>query len=165
MIPASRMAFVILMSCSLAAAAPPAKEAEKPTCAVLPFSVHPRVRGIVSSDDVQVLTDRYSAELTRLGCFRIVDQDYRDAVRNRGGSANAQKYVKGTIGLVGETFTINTRVVNASNGIVELQIFTDFKGSLDHLLTVALKENAEALLLALDEQEPKGKTPSRSPSC
>ena len=105
MISAPRPCLALLLAFGLLAA--PALAEDQPTCAILPFNVLPSVRGTISLEDITLLTDRFSAELTRLAYFRVVDSDFREAARVRGGAAVAQKYIKGTIGMIGETITIN----------------------------------------------------------
>ncbi len=127
--------------------------ADKPTFTVVPFVVQPAVRGRVSVEDSWVLTERFAAELSRQEVFRLLDSEFLEAARERGSSANAQKLVRGMIGHVGETYTLQTRVVDVKTGVVETQVATDSTGSVDELLTRGLRANADALVKAWLERK------------
>ena len=57
------------------------------------------------------------------------------------------------IGYVGETYTLQTRIVDVKSGVVETQVATDSQGPVDELLTRGLQANAEALVRAWQEKK------------
>lgn len=126
---------------------------EKPTFTVMPFVIQPAVRGRISMEAGEVLTERFAAELTRQGVFRLMDSEFLETARARGSSAGAQKLVRGMIGYVGETYTLQTRIVDVKSGVVETQVATDSQGPVDELLTRGLQANAEALVRAWQEKK------------
>jgi formylglycine-generating enzyme required for sulfatase activity/TolB-like protein len=128
---------------ALSAAAPP-----KPTCAVLTFDA----RGGVSKDDAALLTDRFSIEMDKLGLYTLTPREKQaevlreqkfarsdncsatDCAIEAGRLLGAQFMIYGSVGRVGETYTVNAYLVNVETGAGVKTAGEDFPGKIDEVL-------------------------------
>ena len=103
----------------------------------------------VSPVAMEVLRDRYSAELAQTGCFQLVDGSLIPEGQEEG---RIEKTIQVAIGKIGETYTLNARVVDPRTRIIDVQVATDFKGPIEDLLSKAIPENAAALAQAVGDK-------------
>lgn len=119
-------------------------------------------KGVVN-DEALMLTSRLNSELVRLGVFRVVERarvdellkemgfqqsgacDEDKCVAQVGKLLGVQYMVGGEIGLVGEAYTLEVRLINVSSGQIIRATSDTYQGPIEGLLeimkNVALKLN------------------------
>lgn len=128
----------------------------KPTISVLNLTS----AGGINRDEAVLLTDRLLTELTQTGYFQVTERDRRDEILREvafqlsgacdeasclakaGKYLGVQKMVGGTVGGIGETYSVNLRMVDVETGRIERTALKDYQGSIDNLLTMAMQEVA-----------------------
>ncbi len=125
----------------------PGKAQEKPTLAVLEFDGFG-----ISTQEVAALSNRLRTNLTQLGTYRIIErglmqqilleQDFQltgctsdECAVEIGQLLGAQFMLAGSIGKVGNTWTIEMRIVNVQSGEVVRTASYDTRGEVDIVLT------------------------------
>ena len=111
-----------------------------------------------------MLSDRFAIELDRLGCYRIVarskmkeileEQKFQANERcsaaecavEAGQLLGAQYMVYGSIGKIGELFSVNTFLVDVESGVTMRSATTDLRGGKEEALTILMARNAYELL-------------------
>lgn len=132
------------------------QSSSRPTLSVMNL----KAAGSVSSEQAVLLTDRFLLELARTERFDVVERSRRDDILKEtafqqsgicdeaaclvqaGKLLGVQKMVGGTIGRIGETFSVNLRMVDVATGRIEQTAIRDFTGPEDVLLTTAMREIA-----------------------
>ena len=123
-----------------------AQKAGKITVAVLDFSP----RGI-SNLEAQTLTDRFATELNKTGAAILVDRNVVNEVMQEQGYTQAecsseecaaevgamlgvQFMISGSLGKLGETYTIDAKMFEVATGAAEKTINTTYAGKVDGLI-------------------------------
>jgi len=168
------LSFVLATFVLLPTAAFP--QAQKSTCAVLTFDA----RGGVSKDEALILTDRFSTELGKTETYTLMTRSKMGEVlqlqkfaRSDNCSATecaveagkmlaVQYMVYGSIGKVGQTFTVTASSVNVETGAAEKTASVDRRGEIDDLLTAGMASLARRLVGQESEMEGEA-PPSRLP--
>jgi len=145
-------------------------QADKPTCAVLTFDA----RAGVSKDETLILTDRFAAELGRTGVYTLMTRSKMGEVlqlqkfaRSDNCSATecameagrmlaVQFMIYGSIGKVGQTFTVTANTINVESGAAEKTASVDQRGEVDGLLTTGMASLARRLV---GQEEMEGDAP------
>tara|TARA_B100001013_G_scaffold201301_1_gene121944 strand:- start:347 stop:1339 length:993 start_codon:yes stop_codon:yes gene_type:complete len=116
----------------------------------------------LKDNEVKTLTDRLRNELVQNGNFKVVERSKIDEILSEqkfqmsgcvdeclievGKILGASKIVIGSIGMVGNTYTISARMVDAETGEIENAFSYDSKYNIDLLLTNGMKEVALRLI-------------------
>lgn len=124
-----------------------AGETEKPTVAVLDFEG----RGI-SILESQTLTDRFTTELANTDRVRMVDRNTmtdvlveqgfssgectsQECAAEVGAALGVEFMINGTIGLIGNTYTIDCKMFSVATGAAESMKNVSYQGEVDGLIT------------------------------
>ena len=124
-----------------------AGETEKPTVAVLDFEG----RGI-SILESQTLTDRFTTELSNTDRVRMVDRNTmtdvlveqgfssgectsEECAAEVGAALGVEFMINGTIGLIGNTYTIDCKMFSVATGAAESMKNVSYQGEVDGLIT------------------------------
>ena len=124
-----------------------AGETEKPTVAVLDFEG----RGI-SILESQTLTDRFTTELANTDRVRMVDRNTmtdvlveqgfssgectsEECAAEVGAALGVEFMINGTIGLIGNTYTIDCKMFSVATGAAESMKNVSYQGEVDGLIT------------------------------
>ncbi|MFA5042697.1 MAG: SUMF1/EgtB/PvdO family nonheme iron enzyme [Kiritimatiellia bacterium] len=145
--------FPALLTATLAAWA-----ADKPTCAVMTFQP---LSG-VNEGQARLVSERIFSEIGKTDKYRMIERAQAEQVLKEnqvalsatdtsgaievGKILAAQHIVIGSVGKIGDLFTINSRLVSVESGYVEAMATTDHEGRLEDLLRVAAVNNARQLL-------------------
>ena len=120
---------------------------EKPTLAVLEFDGFG-----IADPEIQTLTNRLRTNLTQLGVYRIIErglmlqvlleQDFQmtgctsdECAVEVGQLLGAQLMLAGSIGRVGNTWTVEMRIIDVETGAVTKSASYDTRGEIDLVLT------------------------------
>jgi TolB-like protein len=107
----------------------------------------------VNVDECAILTERLIAELTNTGGFTVMDRGARDArldqmayeqtgmvgneiVAQVGKELGVNKMATGTVGRLGQTWTVSVRLIDVNRGVSERSVTRDYRGEIDALLGV-----------------------------
>jgi len=131
--------------------------AQKQTLAVFDFS-----NNGLKNNDIKLLTDRLRVEIVQLGKYEVVERERIDEIFKEqqlqvsgcvdeclievGKLLGASRIVLGSIGKVGNFYTINAKLINATSGKVEEAVSYDSKYSIDDLLVKGMNEVSMQLL-------------------
>jgi TolB-like protein len=117
----------------------------------------------ISQDEAISLTDALRSELGKTGKYQVIERTQMDAILQeqgfqQSGACNneecaleigkllsVQYMVLGSIGMVGETFAINIRMVDIKTGKIENELTENYKGKVDGLLTDIIPRAAQKL--------------------
>lgn len=115
----------------------------------------------VSASEARTLTDRFRSEMVRTNIFTVLERNQMDAVLEEQGFQQSgcvsdecmveigrligvQAMAGGSIGKIGQTYTIDIRLIEVETGKILRTVSEDYKGSVDGLLNV-LKTAANKL--------------------
>lgn len=145
--------FPTLLAVTLAAWA-----TDKPTCAVMTFQ---SLSG-VNEGQARLVSERIFSEIGKTDKYRMIERAQAEQVLKEnqvalsatdtsgaievGKILAAQHIIIGSVGKIGNLFTINSRLVSVESGYVEAMATTDHEGRLEDLLRVAAVNNARQLL-------------------
>ncbi|MRR10038.1 PEGA domain-containing protein, partial [bacterium] len=153
--PASRRPMILALALLAAAAAaqPPAGGApEKTAVAVLKFE--PRN---ISEAEAVILSDRLRAELVNTGQYNVLEREQMDKILREqklqltGACSDASCLVKvgqlmavtkmmgGTISKIGNTYTVQARVIDVEKGVIETEVSQDFTGTIEDVQQWGMK--------------------------
>jgi len=129
----------------------------------------------ISEGEASILTDRLLVELACTPRFKVIDRERRDELLKEtafgqtgacddatcliqaGKYLQAEKMVGGSVGRIGDIYTINLIMVDVETGRIEYATPLDLPGSIDELLTTAMWKVAWQLarsgLSERDQQE------------
>lgn len=117
----------------------------------------------ISEADAKFLTERLVIELQRAGVFEVMERDKMDDILREQGFQQTgacdetaclveagrllpvEKMIGGSVGKVGNVFSAQIRLIDLMTGKVERTATRDYRGELEHLLTVGMRESAEEL--------------------
>ena len=113
-------------------------------------------------NEVRTLTDRLRTELVQLGKFKVVERSKIDDILKEqgfqlsgcvdeclievGNLLGATSIILGSIGIVGDIYTISARMVNTTTGEVEKAISYDSEYDIENLLKFGMRDCAYQLL-------------------
>lgn len=126
-----------------------AQEEEKMKIAVLDFSN----TGGISNEESITLTNRLRSMLVQANTMIVLERGKMEEILGEQGFQqtgctstecavevgkllNVQKMVSGSIGRIGETYTIDLVLIDVSTAAIEKSFFNDYKGAIDGLLKV-----------------------------
>ncbi|MCU0606303.1 MAG: penicillin-binding protein activator LpoB [Candidatus Edwardsbacteria bacterium] len=136
----------------------------------------------VSEADARFLTERLGIELSRTGAFDLLEREkMAEILREQGfqqtGACDetaclvevgrllpVEKMIGGAVGHVGSVYSAQLRLIDLRTGLVERTATRDYKGELEYLLTVGMRETAEELAGKIGPQaqaqaQPAGASP------
>ncbi|MBI5805912.1 hypothetical protein HZA73_07690 [candidate division TA06 bacterium] len=117
----------------------------------------------ISEQDTRFLTDRLTIELQRAGTFDVLERDKMDEILKEQGFQQTgacdetaclveagrmlpvQKMIGGSLGRIGDVYAAQLRLIDLKTGKVEVTSARDYKGQMEFLLTVGMREVAEEL--------------------
>ena len=124
----------------------------------------------LSINEVRTLTDRLRTELVQLEKFNVVERSKIDEILSEqkfqmsgcvdeclievGKLLGATSVVIGSIGKVGNTFTVSARIVNATTGEIEKAISYDSQYNIDELLTLGMRNVVRKLIGKEEDSKP-----------
>jgi TolB-like protein len=144
----------------------------------------------VSGDEAKALTVRLINEIQNLATFDVLEREQMQGVLKEQGFQQTgacdetsclmevgkllavEKIIGGSISRVGETFTVQARIIDLQTGRVEKAVSRDYKGGIDVLMTLGMHEVAAEMCGKLSQQndvkviikpEQRYKMESRSP--
>lgn len=136
-----------------------AQETEKPLVAVLPFSSR-----ILDSSAIDGLMSAMNSELVNTGAFRVMERSQMDGIlreqgfRETGACDGADcaveagkilsvdEMVLGSVGKVGNTYTVSVRLVDVGTGEVLKSVTKNSRAEVDAILTDILPQVANDLV-------------------
>lgn len=152
----NKKSIFILLAAVLAAMLPAAaqdKAPEKTAVAVLQFE--PRN---ISQAEAVILSDRLRAELVGSNHFNVLEREQMDKILREqklqltGACSDASCLVKvgqlmavtkmmgGTISKIGNTYTVQARVIDVEKGVIETEVSQDFTGTIEDLQQWGMKK-------------------------
>ena len=144
---------------------PPARDKDKPTCAVLPF----KAMGDISAGMAEILAERVFFTVAKSGHFQMIERTQvertlkenqistivSDTAGIEAGRLLGSKYVIiGSVGQLGKLTTVNSRIVNVETGEITAQAMNDHEGRIEDLLRVAEQSAQQLLAQARGGQAP-----------
>jgi len=122
----------------------------------------------VSEVEASALTDRLRTEIINMGQVSVVERAEMDEVLREQGYQQtgcftsecmvevgkligAEKIVSGSISKVGNTFSVNARLINVETGEIENSITYDLSGVIDELLISGMR-NVSQLLFTINKE-------------
>ena len=107
----------------------------------------------ISQAEAKTLTDRLRSHLVRTGVFTVLERDQMDEILQEQGFQQSgcvsdeclveiglligvQRMVGGSIGKIGQTYTLDLRIIDVSTGRIEKTVSEDYRGERDGLLDV-----------------------------
>lgn len=134
-------------------------QATKPTVAVLTLDASEGV----SKDQALLLSDRLSIEIDRADTFTLINRSKMaeqlelnnfsrlescraaECAVEAGRILGATHMIYGSIGKIGETYSLNTYLIAVESGATLQSVSTDSPGDIDQMLVLGLAKNAEEL--------------------
>ncbi|MBN8707142.1 MAG: hypothetical protein J0L62_14825 [Bacteroidetes bacterium] len=122
----------------------------KATVAVLDFKL---LSGL-TKEEVTALTSKFRTSLAKTKAYDVLDRTNMDAILQEqnftlseacntdecviqiGKLLSAERIINGDIGRIGDTYTINVKMINVTSGRIELVENQEYEGKLDGLLRV-----------------------------
>jgi curli biogenesis system outer membrane secretion channel CsgG len=117
----------------------------------------------ISEQDTKFLTDRLTIELQRTGTFDVLERDKMSEILKEQGFQQTgacdetaclveagrmlpvQKMIGGSLGKIGDVYAAQLRLIDLKTGKVEMTSARDYKGQMEFLLTVGMREVSEEL--------------------
>jgi len=142
-----------------------AQTAQIPTVAVMPLEASG-----VTADEAKLLASRLNSELVRVGAFRVVERTRVDdllremgfqqsgacatneCVAEVGKLLSVQYMVGGTVGRIGQTLVLDTRLIEVSSGRIIRTTSDNHQGPVEGLLEIL--KNVAIRLADRQEQPP-----------
>jgi len=107
----------------------------------------------VSPSEARTLTDRFRSELVQTNVFTVLEREQMDAVLEEQGFQQSgcvsdecmveigkligvQAMIGGSIGKIGQTYTLDLRIIQVETGKILRTVSEDYKGDVDGLLDV-----------------------------
>lgn len=155
-----RKIFFLVYFLAAAAGSAAVDKRTKPTCAILTFDA----RAGMSTDEADLLSDRFMIELDKLRRYTIVSRSKMNEVLklqqfSRSDSCSAsecaieagqilgvQFMIYGSLGKIGSLYTMNSYLIDVETGATEKSATTDHHGGIEDMLTIVMASNAKKLL-------------------
>ncbi len=117
----------------------------------------------ISEAEAKFLTERLVIELQRAGVFEVMERDRMEEILKEQGFQQTgacdetaclveagrllpvEKMIGGSVGKVGNVYSAQIRLIDLMTGKLEKTATRDYRGELEHLLTVGMRESAEEL--------------------
>jgi TolB-like protein len=128
----------------------------------------------ITKDELVILADRLSSEIFKLGEYTVVERSAMDEILSEqgfqqsgctttdcavevGALLGVQKMVTGSIGKIGNLYTITAKSINVETGGLDNQISLDVSGTIEVLLTETMSQVSQQLF-RIESQELISKT-------
>jgi TolB-like protein len=115
----------------------------------------------VSKSAAKTLTDRLRSKLVNTGVFHVLERDQMDEILGEQGFQQSgcvsdeclveigrlvgvQQMIGGTIGKIGQTYTLDLRIIDVQTGRILKTVSDDYRGAADGLLGI-LEEAANKI--------------------
>jgi TolB-like protein len=151
---------------------------DRPTVSVIDL----RALEGVTEGEAQILTDRLMSEIAATDVYRIVNRSERNArleqlgyemsgacddatcVAEIGRELGVEKMISGSIGRLGQTWTVMVQLVDVETALTENPVHNDYKGEIDELLGVMAVVAAELVGREVRVRPPRiSEEPSSAP--
>jgi TolB-like protein len=123
----------------------------------------------ISKDELTILADRLSSEIFKLGEYTVVERSAMDEILSEqgfqqsgctttdcavevGALLGVQKMVTGSIGKIGNLYTITAKSINVETGGLDNQISLDVSGTIEVLLTETMSQVSKQLFRIESEE-------------
>ncbi len=123
----------------------------------------------ISKDELVILADRLSSEIFKLGEYTVVERSAMDEILSEqgfqqsgctttdcavevGALLGVQKMVTGSIGKIGNLYTITAKSINVETGGLDNQISLDVSGTIEVLLTETMSQVSKQLFRIESEE-------------
>ncbi len=134
----------------------------------------------IPADQAITLTDRFRSELAPCGKFRLVERSKMDEILREQGFQQSgctstecavqtgrllgvDKMISGSVAKLGETWTVNARVIDVGTSEILQTAVIDRRGPIDDLLTSGMASLANRLLGNCPGEVPKPKQIATAP--
>jgi len=119
----------------------------------------------VSQSEASTLTDRFRDEIFKIGDYSLIERELMENILNEqnfqqsgcesdecvvevGNILGVQQIVGGSIGKVGDVFSVSVRIIDVESGKVLNIANYDHVGELEYLLTSGMKSVAKDLIIS-----------------
>jgi len=123
----------------------------------------------ITKDELVILADRLSSEIFKLGEYTVVERSAMDEILSEqgfqqsgctttdcavevGALLGVQRMVTGSIGKIGNLYTITAKSINVETGGLDNQISLDVSGTIEVLLTETMLEVSRQLFRIKSEE-------------
>jgi hypothetical protein len=123
----------------------------------------------ISKDELVILADRLSSEIFKLGEYTVVERSAMDEILSEqgfqqsgctttdcavevGALLGVQKMITGSIGKIGNLYTITAKSINVETGGLDNQISLDVSGTIEVLLTETMSQVSKQLFRIESEE-------------
>ncbi len=123
----------------------------------------------ITKDELVILADRLSSEIFKLGEYTVVERSAMDEILSEqgfqqsgctttdcavevGALLGVQKMVTGSIGKIGNLYTITAKSINVETGGLDNQISLDVSGTIEVLLTETMSQVSKQLFRIESEE-------------
>jgi TolB-like protein len=142
-----------------------AEEAKITNVAIMPLN-----NFNITQDEAKALTIRLIDELQNLAAFEVLEREQMQEILKEQGFQHTgacdetsclveigkllavEKIIGGFISKIGETYTVQARMIDLQTGKVEKIVSRDYKGGIDILMTLGMREVAAELCGKLARQ-------------
>jgi len=123
----------------------------------------------ITKDELVILADRLSSEIFKLGEYTVVERSAMDEILSEqgfqqsgctttdcavevGALLGVQRMVTGSIGKIGNLYTITAKSINVETGALDNQISLDVSGTIEVLLTETMSQVSKQLFRVESEE-------------
>ena len=123
----------------------------------------------ITKDELVILADRLSSEIFKLGEYTVVERSAMDEILSEqgfqqsgctttdcavevGALLGVQRMVTGSIGKIGNLYTITAKSINVETGGLDNQISLDVSGTIEVLLTETMSQVSKQLFRVESEE-------------
>ena len=123
----------------------------------------------ITKGELKILADRLSSEIFKLGEYTVVERSLMDEILSEqgfqqsgctttdcavevGALLGVQKMVTGSIGKIGNLYTVTAKSINVESGKIDNQISLDVSGTIEILLTETMSEVSSRLFRIESEE-------------
>ena len=123
----------------------------------------------ITKDELVILADRLSSEIFKLGEYTVVERSAMDEILSEqgfqqsgctttdcavevGALLGVQKMVTGSIGKIGNLYTVTAKSINVETGGLDNQISLDVSGTIEVLLTETMSQVSKQLFRVESEE-------------
>lgn len=148
---------LLLLGSSIMVPAAPGSAQEKQTLAILDFD------GLgISQQEAQLLTNRLRTILVQMEVYNVIERGQMEQILQEqnfqltgctsqecavevGQVLGAQWMMTGSIGKIGQTFTVDLRIINVETSAIDRTASYDIRGEIDQMLTEGMVEVARRI--------------------
>ena len=164
-----RALFAGICVCLLMAQTIPAAE----TAPIIGLAINDLRGQGVSQSEAAIISDRLRNELVNSNLFSIMERGEMETILKEQGFQQSgacddnsclvqigqllgvQQLVAGSVGKIGNLYTISIRVVDVKTGRIAMSLNVDYKGSIDEVLTKATPQIAQQLIEKTQSKDKK----------